>query len=541
MENEKLNKHREYKADGLYLELLIDQAKLKLFVEAKWEELQAKELPNEELPEIEPGAEEAKKITFNDEDFLKLLSDVPADLRNEDVINEVLSLLRERKEVKRRRVAKGKEAKPGRDGKLLMLVKDYKSLKSGESPEFVDPRFIKTFDNIEVNTPIARVYPPVAGEDGMEVTGKAIKAQSGKEIKVQTNQETISRNPPTGNDRFEILISLKAGYLTVERGALTIQDQLVISGDVGFKSGDVDFIGKVRVQGSVQTNFNVVARDDIEIVENLQNGTVRSKRGSVKIKGAAIGSPIAVIGTHDSGATEAARLVSHTSRVDISAFGAFSAQICQGVSVESFGDIYIEKEASNSYLHTRAMLFMPKGALVGGEVFAVCGVEARSIGSRLGSETKIHLVSDIESSMEYVDLMYRIEKHQSAVDIIKLHLGPYAENRARLAVLNRSYREKLEKLIKQLDLLNRSLHQLEQERTKLLVDAKFNPTLRVNFHERLYKGVVITAGEQIYVCQDELRGPGTIEYLPTPKKFIVREYLPLECSIGKQNDQATIK
>ncbi|MCC6954210.1 MAG: DUF342 domain-containing protein [Deltaproteobacteria bacterium] len=458
-----------------------------------------------------------------------LIEGVPSHLLHTEIIAQIAQELTDGKTVEHRRVAKGKEAVEGRDGKVLLLVK---ALKRSAPLEFIDPRFIHAFDNVEKGMLIGRVYHPTQGADGVDVYGQPIKSKTGKAAKVSLDKSIILK-PAESGVGFDTLIADTTGYVADESGKLSIKEDLSIGGDVNFKTGDIDFIGAVKVKGNVMRDFKVTARKDVTIGGSTDNSTVVSYEGSIVIGGNASASTLTTIHATPTANAEKQAAIHQAVRADYRAAGSFKCHAAQGISVEAIGDIEIEKEASQSFLRTRGTLRMPKGHLFGGEAYVVCGLEAKIIGTKREAKTTIVLCSDIESSVEYSNIVAQIHAAMEAEEMLKLHLGPYAQNPSRLALLKEPLQSKQKKLYSKLLAVRETVVRLDAQKRDLLVNAKLNAVLRVNFHEWMHRGTIVRAGEEVYTVEEDLPGPGTLEFLTDVKKFAVRELRPIECSVER--------
>ncbi|MCB0346287.1 MAG: hypothetical protein KDD66_14305, partial [Bdellovibrionales bacterium] len=67
---------------------------------------------------------------------------------NDRVIADVAALLNKREPAPRRRLAKGTEPIPGKDGKTVLLVKPHTGFGHRDTKDIVDARFFRHFDNI---------------------------------------------------------------------------------------------------------------------------------------------------------------------------------------------------------------------------------------------------------------------------------------------------------------------------------------------------------------------------------------------------------
>jgi uncharacterized protein (DUF342 family) len=454
---------------------------------------------------------------------------VPARLLHADVLDDIAERLSAGENISWRRIAKGQPSVAGRDGKLVFLVK--LADRKNKTPEFVDPWFIKQFDNVEKGMIIARLYRPSAGIAGLDVLGETLAPQPGAALEVEVD-ETLSLQE-SADKSYSNISALQSGYLQRENNRLMIVHDLLIGGDVDPHTGDLHFVGSVCIKGSVKKNFRVTARENLEIHGNVQDGMLTSETGNILVKGHISGDVDESVTLSDNIPFQQLIRIADHRRPQITCAGTFHASVLDRVTLEAIGDIEIEKEARSSLLRTRATLRMPKGHLLGGEVHTVCGVEAETVGSPMGTRTRIILCSDIESSAEFGALIDKLRAHESAEEMIELYLGPYAGNPARIQLLQKPLREKMEKLRKRLTELSAGKAALLRQKEQLLGTARYNNVYRVNILKNAYPGLEIEAGDVRFVLDEVLSGPKTLEFLPGEKCFHIGDLQPLQCELER--------
>ena len=435
---------------------------------------------------------------------------VRLDLVNRDVVEDVAACATRGEKVQERRIVKGTEAQTGADGKVVFLVKKF----TGEGEISVDEKGFANFydrhmfENITQGTIVGRIYPPKPGVDGMDALGKTLPAKAGKPAKVTVDRTLVVKNAPDPGDNFQIITAEMEGYLNDDHGRLSIKNELVVSGDLDFHLGTIDFIGLVRVRGDVMPGFSIKARKGIEISGSVREASLSCAEGKISVRGHVYGG-------------ERARIVGG---------GDFECTVAQEVDVEVVGNIIIAKEATDSRLRSQASLLLETGTLAGGEAFTVCGVLAKALGTEAGQPTKIHLCSDVEMSAEYGRLLLNIESHEKAIRMINLHLGPYGTHPERMDSLAAGFRTRIERLLAKRSEVEQSRIRLAAKKAEKLKAAKYNPVLRVSFNSVMHEGVSLRAGEDVFTANEAVKGPASVDYVPAEHGFKVGEFKPLECS-----------
>jgi len=487
----------EKKTETLILTGKVSEGNIKLFLSAQ------------------PLLVEGEKSEYNRQDILDMISEhVPLDLVNTGVVDDIVLFLNKGEKVEDRRIVKGKEAEKGRDGKILFLVKKF----GGQGGVAIDARGyaeyskLHLFDNIQIGQKVARIYEPKEGVDGQDIFGEPIKAEPGEVFKIVLDKSVSLQQAEESDSPYQVVVANQEGYLLESDGQLKISDELIVQGDLDFKHGSLEFVGKVIVKGDVLQGFNINAKSGIEITGSVRGGSLISVEGDIVVNGHIYGGP-------------GSQVISGKS---------FTASVAQEINAEILGDINIKKEAIDCTLRTQTSIFMPTGRLIGGEALVVCGIEARFIGSEAGRETVIRLCSDVETTLEYGQLAVSIESHKKALSLIKMHLGPLIQNPSRIQLLIQPQRGRMEKLYAKMESVEKSLMKLKVRKKEMLDNAAYNKELRCNYLEKIYQGVNVFVGKEHYRPEEDLIGPGTLEFDSENSRFELTELKPLECSIDSQ-------
>ncbi|NLF24656.1 MAG: DUF342 domain-containing protein [Deltaproteobacteria bacterium] len=428
------------------------------------------------------------------------------------VIDDIVKNLNQGRKVERRRVLKGREAIDGADGKLVLLVRKFAERGAAKIDDrgFADFAELNLFENIRAGQVVARLYAPKPGKDGVDALGKPLRSRQGKPFRPSLDKSLELQG---GQDGYQKIVALKDGLLSEDAGKLLISDVLTLKGDLGFRSGNVNFIGTVIVRGDVLQGFVLRAQRGVEVMGAVR-GDVVCSAGAVQVKGFIYG--------EGGGKVVCAK--------GLSAMGLEKAR------VESGGDVVLVKEARASLIMTKASLFLNTGRLLGGETRVTRGVQAKYIGTRTALRTLIVLCSDVEAGSEYLEIQERLRSHDRARALLKLHLGPLAENRTRLSLLQPSHREKLSKLLSKLDEVEASAVALRKKREEMLAQAKSSSTWQVNFLSTLHQGVQVKSQGEVYTPEADMPGPASIEVAGDSKVFTLVEYKELPALVWPDQD-----
>src|SRR5208283_2559428 len=117
------------------------------------------------------------------------------------------------------------------------------------------------------------------GLDSWDVTGKPVPPPPGTLNSLQAGRGVSSVRQPDGSLQYYAQID---GELIRDGTLITVHQVHTVEGDVDMGSGNVNFPGIVRVKGSVQAGFRILAAGDIEVEETV-DAAVLSSEASILI------------------------------------------------------------------------------------------------------------------------------------------------------------------------------------------------------------------------------------------------------------------
>jgi uncharacterized protein len=294
-------------------------------------------------------------------------------------VAEAVADARAGKPVLKRVVARGRPARSGGSAAVAWMVRRATgalyTIHEGDRADF---RERDTMTRVEAGDPILKLSTAGdAGEDGVDVLGKAVKAsgQGGADL-VPEHDATIREEK--SEDGGTLFVAAIGGELVVEGlfgegGRITIREKLAVQGDVGAATGNLRFPGAVQVAGSVLAGFSLVAGGDVAISGAVEaslvssDGTVRIAEG---IKGARKGTIRARLGIEAAFAEQALLLAVEDVRLKSG---------CVLCNVKTNGRLVVAGE---------------RGALIGGLCRARKGVDVAMLGSENYAKTEVSFGQD---------------------------------------------------------------------------------------------------------------------------------------------------
>lgn len=140
---------------------------------------------------------------------------------------------------------------------------------------------------------IATKTPAVTGEPGTNIFGEETPARTPVDIKVKPLND--AKFVPETNQ----VIATKSGVLSIVNGnVIKVLSHQLISGDIDYKTGNIDSMNCVTIEGSVQPGFKVRSIGDLKIGGGIMSGDITCDANLV-ISGGIAGKKSKIISTGD--------------------------------------------------------------------------------------------------------------------------------------------------------------------------------------------------------------------------------------------------
>ncbi len=254
----------------------------------------------------------------------------------------------------------------------------------------VDFKNVNRYLVVEKGKKLATRTMPTEPKEGITVTGKTIRPRPGKEAHFK-----FGKNVSCSEDGLSLYADVKGG-IEFKNGMISVINVLVINNDVGVKTGNVVFRGKVVVNGNITSGYCVQADEDI-VVNGIVEAAQVKTNGNLTVTGGVLGHQEAKIEVEGS---IAAKFL-HSSEV-----------ICRGnIMVDSIMHCDIDCQG-------KIVVAGKKSLVVGGNITAWYGLDVGVIGSEMGTQTilQIGLNSDILKRLQRVG--EEVEEIKAAIDKI---------------------------------------------------------------------------------------------------------------------------
>lgn len=386
-------------------------------------------------------------------------------------------------------VASGTLARPGEDGRLDFIVppSSEKARYRTDEQGNIDYRETHLVENVTRGSDVAIIHPPTPGTPGTDVFDREVPTSPGKPLSVRMGQN-VELDEDSGRIR-----SLVDGRVVYEDKVLSVVQTYVVDGDVDLSVGNIDFVGDVEVRGQVLEDFSIRGRGSILIHGTVEASDLWSE-GDIVIEGGVSGKG-------------RSRVCSENGRV--------VGKYLNDVHVEAIGDVEVQKEIVNASVKTNGTLRIADGAIVSGEVWARCGLEAGTIGSALGVVTRVAVGLDWQAEQRRQDMGDALAEAETLLQRAGEVAGPVAERAERMVVFTAVERDLVVRLVKEMRRLQAARSRLLAEREAAASDTKAKAVLQVNVNKDLHAGTVLRLGEALGQIATVSRGP--LAVVPTAK------------------------
>ena len=164
----------------------------------------------------------------------------------------------------------------GTDASVAYHFTAERDLKPRELPDgSVDYKDLGLVSNAKAGDALCTKTPATVGQSGRNVCGDELPGLPGKDA-----QLPIGPGTHLSEDGLALLAALD-GQVAIVNKRVTVTNLLVIEEDVGPGTGNIDFVGSVRVKGSVMSGFRVKASGSVT-VQGILDGSVEAG-GNVSI------------------------------------------------------------------------------------------------------------------------------------------------------------------------------------------------------------------------------------------------------------------
>lgn len=262
-------------------------------------------------------------------------------------------------------VAKAIEPIKGLDGDIEYYFDAFGDNKKPRLDEFgnADFRVLDLFESVSSRDVLCKVTPGMEGLPGYNIFGEEIPAVMGITPALPIGKDTAV-NPKNPSE----LISEIDGSPRLSGNKVSVEPILNIHGDIGLATGNVDFVGSVKISGKISEGFVVKAHDDVYVNETCESVTIESGKDIILKCG--------IRAEHN------AILI---------AKGDVRAKFLEGTTVVAGGEVVVQEYIYHCDIKAGSSVKVigKKGYIAGGRISAKNNVFVKKLGSQGAPKTEI--------------------------------------------------------------------------------------------------------------------------------------------------------
>jgi hypothetical protein len=226
----------------------------------------------------------------------------------------------------------------------------------------------------------------ILGSPGQE--GRTIFGDIERVNKYERKSLLCGKGVQLSPDRNKAYAKLSGMPVVTQREQLSIENELMVHGDVDMKTGHVKYEGLVNVRGVVESGFYVRAQR--LTAQGIMAAKIETS-GDIKAKGGIIGATIKTKGQ-------------------------VHAKFVKGADIQANGNVYVEKEILDSTIITRGECVIEHGRVMASDISASKGIIARSVGSDTSPECQLTIGTDTTSLDKLLNYKRKLAKNNKDVN-----------------------------------------------------------------------------------------------------------------------------
>jgi hypothetical protein len=302
----------------------------------------------------------------------------------------------------------------------------------------VDHKKLNIIQNIQPNTLIAEKTPAKPGIPGVNVCNEEIPAQFGEDKTINITGGAEYRDNDTK------IYSTIAGHPILRENDLTISPVYEVDGDVDYRTGNITFEGSIMVKGSVADEFEIKAKDDVEIEGNVYKAMINAG-GNIVIHQGLNG-------------REEGEVISGKS---------ITAKYIENGKVKAKDEVIVTNNILHSHIKAgKSISCLGKGTVTGGNLIFRDYLECRVLGSTASTHTVVEMGVDDELARKQNQVakeMYNAKKYIEKAKALTEKLAPKSESSNHVYARMLNVKAAGEKKVKQLNQMKNQLEDIAKE------------------------------------------------------------------------------
>ncbi|MCB1170232.1 MAG: DUF342 domain-containing protein [Leptospiraceae bacterium] len=386
-------------------------------------------------------------------------------------------------------VARGTPMTPGVNGTFHRLVRKVDKVKLTEDGK-ADFRNIQKFVTVEKGQPVVEIIPETQGKPGHNLYGEEIPAEP-PEPAPRKPGKNISLMP--GSHQY---IARIHGVYVDDGKIIDISPELLVEGNAGLETGNIEYDGNVRILGNIERGTQVLVGGNLFVGGTVESGHLKVA-GDMEVQQG--------INTARQGTLQCAGNI-HSTYIENSVI------ICDG-------SIQVQKSILSSYVISHDDIILEKGGtLAGSEIVCYGDLITDHLGSKSGSVTRLFMGTHYKNTRQWEHSKKELEAIDEHIQTMTHHLKQYRDKvqryrdhvpvslQAEIRQEFRAYKEELAKQRRATSIFNYlSQHRSNPHPIKVVARQMIHPGVEIRYHGHTEKYTAETSLVELHFGPDDAK------------------------------------
>jgi uncharacterized protein len=373
-------------------------------------------------------------------------------------------------------IARGQAPQPPQDGSLEWTA-PYFTAGFMIDPETkrIDFRQKVEILTVEKGQLLVRVHPPKAGQDGVDVFGRAIKTARAKPAAIRPGRQVV------WDEKDQGYRASCEGRIRFTGSVLEVDNVYHITGDVGSATGNIKHNGHLIVDGNIEPDSRVECSGDID-VQGLVYASDIDCGGALLVRSG----------------------INQTLAKRMRVAGDVVSKYIHNASLEAAGSVHAATEIFQSRIHSLGPVDCRHGRIVGGEVVSAADIIVGQVGAR--GDTRTTLAAGL-----HMGLMQRVQANVASIkqcgEVIRKLSQAHRQAMANPRALTAAQREEAMEMEFKINEAQDTIAELEKQNQTMSREAYAGRGSHILILGTVHPGTVLRIYNAQYVVEEALVGP----------------------------------
>lgn len=278
------------------------------------------------------------------------------------------------------------EGNPAINGEDAFLRNEIKEMNQADRETF-NVRVVMHIPSVTHGQLLATSVPAGDGTNGMDVTGRQIRARKGGPLKIRAGNNVMYKSGQ--------FYSLVDGQVSITNKSISVNPVFEVKDDLDLRTGNIDFIGNITIRGNIPSGYELKAGGDIWVY-GLVEASVLKAGGNIIIQGGVAGGM----------------------KGSITAGGNVLVNYLNQAIVKAGQDVIVKTSILHSKVTAGGNLDCKTGTIIGGTISAGRNILVKSLGNDLFTKTELAVGWDPSLEKTEIEILESIKNARQ--NILKL-------------------------------------------------------------------------------------------------------------------------